>query len=170
MRRIVAELFSTLDGVVEGPETWHGPHHDDEVDRAVMAGMDEADALLVGRRTYEDHAAYWPTADGAMAERMNAFRKYVVTSSDAPLEWANTEPLPGLDEVAGLDGTLLVTGSPTLVRGLLARGLLDELRLVIDPIAAGSGGRLFDAPVSFERAASRAFPSGSVSITYRPVR
>lgn len=170
MRKIVAELFSTLDGVVEGPEKWHGPHHDDEVDRAVMAGMDEADALLVGRRTYADHASYWPTADGAMADRMNAFRKYVVTSSDAPLEWANSTRLPGLGEVAGLDGTLLVTGSPTLVRGLLAGGLLDELRLVVDPVVAGSGARLWETPGSFERVACRPFPSGSVSITYRPVR
>ncbi|MGI5204878.1 dihydrofolate reductase family protein [Spirillospora sp. CA-108201] len=136
-------------------------------DEAFQA-LDEADALLAGRRTYAGRASYWPAAGGAMADRMNAFREYVVTSTDAPLEWADSTRLSGLGEVAEPDGTLLVTGSPTLVRGLLAGGLLDEPRLVVDPVVAGSGARLFETPGSFERVACRPFPSGRGGRPRRP--
>ena len=176
MKKIVSELFMTLDGVVTGPEKWHSPYHDQEMDRAIEAGMAAADTLLLGRRTYEEHAGYWPTATGSMADLMNGLPKVVLSTTLTAPEWRDTSVITTLDEVARLkegpgEGPILITGSPTLVRALLRNGLLDELRLLIDPIVAGSGAgsgaRLFeDRPFAFERVATEAFPSGGLSVTY----
>ncbi|WP_242891051.1 dihydrofolate reductase family protein [Actinomadura litoris] len=175
MKKIVSELFMTLDGVVGSPEKWHSPYHDQEMDRAIQAGLAAADVMLLGRRTYEEHASYWPEATGAMADRMNAMPKIVLSSTLTDPTWQNTGIITTLDDAAHLkhesgDGPILITGSPTLVRTLLHKGLLDELRLIIDPIVAGSGARLFDGRrFGLEHVTTLALPSGSLSITYAPI-
>ena len=181
MRKIVAGLFISLDGVVEAPDRWRSRHFTSEMADALTVGVAEADAILLGRRLYQEFAAYWPQqgSEVTMADFLNLTPKYVVSSTlDTPLEWANSrlvtgdlaEALTKLKEQAGKN--IQVPGSPTLVRSLLREGLLDELSLWIFPVVVGSGMRLFDGTtgdVELELVGSRTFSSGVLSATYRPV-
>jgi dihydrofolate reductase len=166
--RIVVYEFMSLDGVVQapgGPEEdtengfahggWSGPYFDPDVmGTAFDASLDEAEALLFGRRTWQGMAAAWPERAGdPFADKMNALKKYVVsrTLAEDDLTWNNTELIPGdraLEEIAVLrdreGGNVLLWGSPTLVRSLLAEGLVDELNLMIEPIVLGGGKRVFE--------------------------
>jgi dihydrofolate reductase len=167
--RIVVAEFISLDGVVQapgGPEEdtdggfahggWSHQFFDPEVmGGAFNAALTEAEALLFGRRTWQTMAAAWPERAGdPFADRMNAIPKYVVSStlSDDQLTWPNTTRIPGDEAVARLrtlhqtaGGSLLVMGSPTLVRTLLREGLVDELRLMIEPVLLGGGKSIFPA-------------------------
>jgi hypothetical protein len=95
MRKITAELFSTLDGIVSGPQHWHGPYFSEEAGRQTEESLANSDLMLLGANTYDEHAGYWPTADGRMAELMNGIAKLVVTSRSEPLEWSNSTRLSG---------------------------------------------------------------------------
>ncbi len=165
--RIVVNEFMSLDGVVQAPggaeeDTdggftnggWSAPYFDPEVmGAAIGAGMEKADALLFGRRTWTTMAAAWPARAGdPYADRMNEIKKYVVsrTLGEDDLTWNNTSLIPGdraLDEIealteqAGRD--ILVWGSSKLVTSLLVAGLVDELNLMIEPILLGGGKRIF---------------------------
>lgn len=181
MRKIVAGLFISLDGVVEAPDRWRSRHFTSEMADALTVGVEEADAILLGRRLYQEFAAYWPQqgSEVTMADFLNLTPKYVVSATlDTPLEWANShlvtgdlaEALTKLKEQPGKN--IQVPGSPTLVRSLLREGLLDELSLWIFPVVVGSGMRLFDGTtgdVELELVGSRTFSSGVLSATYRPV-
>jgi dihydrofolate reductase len=176
MRNINAWLFTTLDGVVEAPEKW--VHSDDEMFAAIEADYALADALLLGRRTYEIFAGSWPErgSDVPNAEWMNTTRKYVASTTLRSPQWQNTtviegdlaEMLTGLKAAPGKN--IMVNGSATLVRSLMRAGLLDELRLFVHPVVAGSGTRLFgDATrADLTLTHTQAYPSGVVSLTYRP--
>ncbi|MBC2778593.1 dihydrofolate reductase family protein [Parasphingopyxis marina] len=163
MRRIIASAFVSLDGVIQGPG---GPLEDptggfdeggwvfklwdegvEEVIGALFAGDYD---LLLGRRTYDIFAAYWPYVEGEEAGMGQAFtraNKYVLTRGDRPLDWENSHRLASIDDVAALkqgDGPdLVIQGSSTLYPGLLAAGLIDRLTLVIFPVTLGGGKRLF---------------------------
>ena len=165
--RIVIVEFISLDGVVQapgGPEEdtdggfphggWSHPFFDPEVVGGAFANaLNEAEALLFGRRTWQTMAAAWPERAGdPFADQMNAIPKYVVsqTLGDNELTWSNTTRIPGDQAVARLrelhatdGGDLLVMGSPTLVRTLLREGLVDELRLMIEPVILGGGKTIF---------------------------
>ncbi len=182
MRKIVAAEFMSLDGVVEAPEKWHFPYFDDEMGQAVGEGFATSDAMLMGRVLYEEWAAYWPRQnpeENPIAAHINGIRKYVVsTTLEEPLEWNNSTLIKGdvaegiakIKEQPGKDIT--VSGSGALVRSLLEYGLLDELKLMVHPIIVGSGKRLFEdggGRKSLELVDSRAFATGVVYLTYRPV-
>jgi dihydrofolate reductase len=165
--RIVVNEFMSLDGVVQapgGPDEdrdggfanggWSAPYFDVEVmGAAINAGMEDADALLFGRRTWTTMAAAWPGRAGdPYADQMNAIKKYVVsrTLTEDDLTWNNTTLIPGdraAAEVAALrerDGRdVLIWGSASLATALLAEGLVDELNLMIEPILLGGGKRIF---------------------------
>ncbi|WP_181782798.1 dihydrofolate reductase family protein [Pseudonocardia pini] len=156
MREIVVSEFVTLDGVMEAPggepthphTDWVPPHSTPELFAFKAGEVDAADALLLGRTTYESFAGAWPGYEGPMAERMNTMPKFVATSRPAELTW-NATALAG-DVVAAVTdlkktdgGPLLVNGSATLVRTLLAAGLVDELRLQVFPVAIGGGLRFW---------------------------
>ncbi|WP_326657690.1 dihydrofolate reductase family protein [Streptomyces sp. NBC_00385] len=167
--RVVINEFISLDGVVQAPggaeeDTdggfahggWSHPFFDPEVvGGAFDNAMSSAEALLFGRRTWQNMAGAWPGRAGdPFADRMNAIPKYVVTDTlgDDDLTWNNTERIPGkqfagrVQELRAKDGgNLLVMGSPTLVRSLLGEGLVDELRLVIMPVLLGGGKSIFPA-------------------------
>ena len=136
--------------------------------------IDEAEAHLLGRVTYESFAGAWPQREGPMAEKLNAMPKYVVTSTGDELEWNNstaitTSDIPKLKEQ--LDGPLLVAGSRTLVHWLLQNRLVDELRLMVFPVAVGSGFRVFpDSPdkLDLELVDAQTFETGVQANTYRP--
>jgi dihydrofolate reductase len=168
--RVVITQFISLDGVTQapgGPEEdteggfvhggWTAPHFDDEVvGGGFAAALEQADALLFGRRTWQVMAAAWPTRAGdRFADRMNSIRKYVVTGTLGDEEtraWENTVRLPGAefpDRVRALreqeGGDLVVMGSASLARALLAAGLVDELRLMQMPVVLGGGKSIFPA-------------------------
>jgi dihydrofolate reductase len=178
MRKIVAGLFMTLDGVVESPEKWQFAYFNDEVGQAVGSAMAEADTMLLGRRTYQEFAAYWPhqTSDAPFADYMNNTPKLVVSTTLDAVEWQNSTLINGnvVEEIAKLKQqpgkNISITGSATLVRSLLRVGLLDELSLLVHPIVVGAGQRLFEGgdqlPLTLVR--SQTFSTGVVALAYQP--
>jgi len=176
MGHITSGLFISLDGVIESPETWHFPYFNDEMGAAVGELMSGNDAMLLGRQTYDEFAAYWPTADPAdpMTAAMNGSRKYVVSSSLAEATWENSTVVSG-DVAAELtalkqENTLGTTGSATLVRSLLTLGLVDELHLLVHPIVVGHGKKLFadGETVPLELVSSTTFSTGVLHLVYAP--
>ena len=181
MRKIVAGLFMSLDGVVESPERWQMPYFNDEMGRAISAQMASSDALLLGRRTYEEFAAFWPNqpSDAPFADYMNPTPKLVVSTTLDSVEWDNSTLLTG--DVAAQLATLKqqpgknlnVSGSGTLVRWLLSEGLLDELRLMVCPVVVGRGRHLFEDGGdnrTLTLVDTTTFSTGVLSLTYQPVR
>jgi dihydrofolate reductase len=188
MGKIVVTEFISLDGVIEDPGGSEDYRHGgwtfeidrgEEGDKFKLDELVEAEAQLLGRVTYEGFAAAWPTMeDGAgFAEKMNAMPKYVVSSTLQEASWENTTVLSGelADEVARLhrevDGVILVAGSAQLVQGLLARDLVDELRLMVFPVLLGEGKRLF-GDVSEKKPLrltdSKTLGEGIALLTYEP--
>jgi dihydrofolate reductase len=179
MRKIVAGLFISLDGVVEAPETWTGPYFNEEVGQTVGSLIAAGDTLLLGRMTYEGFAASFGDQTGGMADTMNAFPKVVVSTSLDEATWQNStlikdnvaEEITTLKQQPG--GTINMSGSGTLVAWLLRQGLLDELDLLVFPLVVGHGKRLFEgkgAQVPLTLAGSTAFSNGVLHLTYRPAQ
>ena len=158
MGKIVVTEFMSLDGVVEAPGGGESFRHGgwsfeiergEEGDKFKLDETLSAEALLLGRVTYEGFAAAWPSRDGDFADKFNAMPKYVVSSTLEEPEWNNTTVLEGdvAEAVAKLreeqDGDIVVHGSPQLVQVLVEHDLVDEYRLMVFPIVLGSGKRLF---------------------------
>ena len=158
MGRIVVTEFVSLDGVVEAPGGGEDFKHGGwsfEIERGDEGNQFKADegiaaeALLLGRVTYEGFAAAWPSRDGEFADKFNSMPKYVVSSTLEDPEWNNTTVLKGdvAEEVTRLkqelSGDIYIHGSPQLVQTLIERDLVDELRLMVFPVVLGSGKRLF---------------------------
>ena len=182
MRKVVAGLFMSLDGVVESPGEWGFQYMDAEMSEGIAAGVAQADAVLLGRRTYLQFAELWPGQPDSvpMAAFLNKAPKYVVSSTlREPLAWTNSRLIKGdlvaeLEKLKGQPGkNIQVPGSPRLVRSLLRAGLMDEISLSICPVVVGSGMRLFDGmteKVVLKLVSSRALRTGAVGVTYEPVR
>ncbi|QEU83343.1 dihydrofolate reductase family protein [Streptomyces subrutilus] len=184
MRKIVAELFISLDGVVEAPDQWHFPYYNAEMGAAVDAVLGRADTLLLGRSTYEGFAGVWPGREAAggedapFAATLGDARKIVVSSRPLELPWRNSERLTGdlVEAVTALKrepgGTpIAISGSVSVVRQLLAAGLLDELQLLVHPIVVGKGMRLFPEgapPVPLELLSAQTFETGVLNLFYAP--
>ena len=186
MSRIVVTEFVTLDGVFEDPGGSEGSdrggwafqfERGEDGDQFKVDETMGSDALLLGRRTFEEFAKHWPSRDGDFADKFNGLTKYVVSSTldDPESVWSNSRVI-GIEEIAGLreaeGGDVVVHGSGKLVGALIERGLVDELRLMVFPTLLGGGRRLFEelpAPASLELAESRSVgPDGVVLLTYRP--
>jgi len=177
MGKIVSYYFISLDGVVEAPDQWHFPYFDDEMGEAVGKGFETTEAMLMGRVLYEEWASYWPTSeDEPIATTFNNMPKYVVSESLEEATWNNTSIISG-DVAAGLgdlkdtiEGDITVSGSATLVRWLLANGLLDQLNLLVHPLVVGQGQRLFeDTPTHPLRLVSHeTFGTGVLNLAYAP--
>ncbi|GAA3809939.1 dihydrofolate reductase family protein [Cellulomonas soli] len=184
MATIVSTLFISLDGVVEIDPAWHFPYFDEHMGAAVTEDYEGADVLLLGRVTYDSFAGAWPERESAggvdapFAATLGDTRKVVATRGHQELGWRNAERLHGdlveavttLAAEPGLN-KILVPGSISLVRQLLAAGVLDELRLLVHPVAARKGERLFDEgepiyPLHLLR--SEIFPTGVVRLVYAP--
>ncbi len=179
MRKIVAGLYMSLDGVVDSPDGWQYPYLNDELQEMIDAEIAQADAVLLGTRTYLDFARLWPGkgSDTLMAGFMNSAPKYIVSSSLDTLEWANSTLLTGdlAKELVALrqepGKNILIPGSPTLVRSLLRGGLLDELSLAICPIVVGTGMHLFDEIIDHVGLTLHKcgfLGTGVLWVTYRP--
>lgn len=171
---IKSGLFISLDGVIEAPETWHFPYFNDQMGAVVGGLMNESDATLIGRHTYDGFAAYWPTADpdDPFTAVMNGARKYVVSHTLTDPTWENTSVISGdvAAELAKLktDTRLGTTGSATLVRWMLEQGLVDELHLLVHPIVVGHGKKLFGdgATVPLKLISSTTFDTGVLHLVY----
>jgi dihydrofolate reductase len=185
MRKLIVSEFVTLDGVIEAPGGEPGHPHSGwvfdfmspEQEQYKLEEVREAEALLLGRKTYEGFAAAWPERGGEFAEKMNAMPKYVASTSLRDPEWNNTSMLEGdvaraVSELKRADGgPLLVAGSRTLLHTLLGEALVDELRLMVFPVILGSGARWYpESPekTKLQLVDSRAFASGVVVQTYMP--
>jgi dihydrofolate reductase len=181
MRKVIASVYSSLDGVMARPERWSLKYWSDQSDEYAHAQLFGCDALLLGRRTYEGFAAAWPTMtdESGFAERMNSMPKYVVTSTLDQAEWTNSTILPGklADDVADLKARsgrdILVYGSAQLVDGLVSEGLLDELRIWLHPVLVGSTDpedHLFGAGThgALDLADVKTLPTGVVILSYTP--
>jgi dihydrofolate reductase len=176
MRKIVAGLFISLDGVIEDANEWTGPYFNGEVGRAVGSMIAAQDAMLLGRVTYDAFAAHWPYQTGEMAEAMNGTAKYVVSGTLTAADWQNTTLIPrdrAAEQIAELKRqpgkNIGMTGSGTLISWLLREGLLDELHLLVFPVVLGHGKRLFAEPggkVPLKLAGSAAYETGVVHLTY----
>ncbi len=180
MRKVTAGLFLSLDGVTESPEKWQLPYFNDEMGEAVGVAMAAADAMLLGRVTYQEFASYWPgvsAEEEPFADYMNNTPKYVVSRTlEGPLEWNNSTLTKGnlVEEISRLkqqsDKNIGITGSVTLVQSLLQEDLLDELGLMIHPVVVGSGKRIFEGwgePKGLTLVDSKTFSTGVVYLTYR---
>ncbi|MGR6319829.1 dihydrofolate reductase family protein [Micromonospora soli] len=183
MRKIVAGLFISLDGVVEAPDQWHFPYYNDEMGAAVDATLGAADTLLLGRRTYDSFAGAWPDREAAggedapFAKKLGDARKIVLSHRPLQFTWRNSEQLPGefVAAVTALKGepggTIGMSGSVSVVRQLLAAGLLDELHLLVHPIAVRSGMRLFEEgeeAIPLRLVSTQTFTTGVLNLVYAP--
>lgn len=182
MRKIIAGLLISLNSVVESPEIWGWSQYmNDEMSEGILAGIAQADAVLLGRRTYLEFAKLWPnqSSDVPMADFLNSSPKYVVSSTLDTLAWQPATLIRGnlaeeimkLKQLSGKN--ILIPGSPTLVWSLLRAGLLDELSLNICPVVVGSGMRLFNgiiSEVNLKLVDSKILSNGVLGVTYRPIQ
>ena len=191
MRRIVGSAFISLDGVIQAPGGptedptggfdeggWVFKVWDDGIEETLGALFTEPYDLLLGRRTYDIFAAFWPYAEGPeapMGEAFTAANKYVLTRGQPALDWANSHRLANIAAVAALkqgDGPdLIIQGSSTIYPGLLAAGLIDRLTLMTFPLTLGKGKRLFGdgTPTGLLRIVDhKVTPKGTVIATYEP--
>ena len=191
MRTIRIIEHISLDGVIQGPggpeeDTgngfnhggWAFPFHDEQAGAAIVAAQGQGFDLLLGRKTYDIFAGYWPKQAGPMADSLNGAKKFVATHRPDSLGWGPVESL-GTDVAAGIGKVkqavgpdLIVWGSSTLTPMLIAKGLADEVVLLVFPVMIGRGKRIFSDgvdPSALKLIESKATPEGVVISTYRPV-
>ena len=190
MRRVIAAGFVSLDGVMQapgGPEEdptggfahggWSFPYWDEAMGGWMGESFAKPFDLLLGRKTYEIFAAHWPFTEEPPAGLFNSITKYVATSSNEPLAWANSVRLEGDVPAAvarlkmGEGADLVTQGSSVLVQSLLEAGLVDELRLMIFPVLLGRGKRLLgerSQPGELELVSSQISTTGVILAVYRP--
>jgi dihydrofolate reductase len=186
--RIVEHI--SLDGVVQGPGGpgedpeggfdhggWAFPHHDEASGAAIVAAQGQGFDLLLGRKTYDIFAGYWPKQAGPMADSLNGAKKFVATHRPESLGWGPVEGLgadiaDGIRKVKQAGGPdLIVWGSSTLTPLLIAEGLADEVVLLVFPVLIGRGKRIFSdlaPPSELKLIESKATPSGVIISSYQP--
>jgi dihydrofolate reductase len=184
MAKLISTLFISADGVAEIDPDWHFPYFDANMGRAVTEDYETADVLLIGRVTYDSFAGAWPgrelagEEDAPLAKQLGDMRKVVVSRQPLEFTWRNSE-LAGGDLVeavtalkadAGVRG-ILIPGSISVLQQLLAAGLVDELRLLVHPVAARKGRKLFDdgdTPYHLTVTKTETFPTGVIRVIYTP--
>ncbi|NTJ64411.1 dihydrofolate reductase family protein [Agrobacterium rhizogenes] len=192
MRKVIAATFISLDGAMQapgGPDEdptggfeyggWVFPYSDEETGKALFELFEKPFDLLLGRKTYDIFAAFWPYVEGddPIADRFNSVIKYVATHGDADLKWNKSQSL-GKDVVAGIkelkaeEGPdLLIQGSGDLIQTLLRHGLIDEFKLMIFPVVLGGGKKLFAGgavPAAMKLLRTHSSPTGVIFATYKP--
>jgi dihydrofolate reductase len=180
LRKVIAGLFTSIDGVVDAPHQWNTPYLNEQIGQTIASSLAQADLLMLATKTYKEFAAFWPhQTNNPLAGLMNNKRKCIVSNSLKTLEWQNSTLISGknlvaevikLKEQAGND--IWVPGSPALVRSLIQADLLDQLRVIICPVVVGAGARLFDditPKTAFKIADAMTISTGAVQLTYVPV-
>jgi dihydrofolate reductase len=177
MRKVVAYMLVSVDGVAEDPDQFLF-----EFDEVMQANLGKVigtqDTVLLGRKMYDAWSSYWPKSDSQpFADFINNVHKYVATATPLTRDWTNAETIQGpVDDFvrelkSGDGGDIGVHGSISLTQSLLAAGLVDEVRLLVAPRVVGSGRRLFEEGVthSLELVQSTGSPSGSLLVHYNIV-
>ena len=177
MRTVVVYELLSLDGVAEAPDTFFG--WDDALDARLAAAIATQDAVVLGRRSYDEWAQFWPGSEiEPFATFINGVRKYVATSTPLDRDWANTSVIDGglVEFVRDLKqqpgGDIGIHASISVVQALLAAGVVDELRVSIGPMIVGRGRRLLDGSPSIrlEMIRSEVSPTGYLLVDYRVIR
>jgi dihydrofolate reductase len=179
MRNVIVSMFVSLDGVTEAPEKWSLKFWNDDIAKFKHDELFAADALLLGRVTFEVFAASWPSrTDDEYADRMNSIRKVVASTTLEPPEWNNSTLIKAdvasevskLKQQGGRD--ILVFGSTSLLSTLMEHDLVDEYRLLVYPIVLGKGKRLFKdgSAAKLKFAGAKALGSDAVLLSYAPVK
>jgi dihydrofolate reductase len=191
MGKLIVNTFTTLDGIMQAPGMpgedpeggfnhggWQVPYFDEESGQVMSEGMAAFDALLLGRKTYEIFAGYWPytPSDDPIAKMLNEAPKYVASRTLDTLTWQNSTLLKGdiADEVARLKESyneIHTSGSGNLVQSLMRQSLVDQYNLWVYPVLLGSGKRLFGdgtVPTALRLVESRTFGNGAVMLSYVP--
>jgi dihydrofolate reductase len=172
MSRIVVQTFASLDGVIDAaPETAFLPYNDDEVGDEAFKLLTSADALLLGRNTFEGLAQAWRSQTGRLADAINAIPKYVLSRTLKRAEGWGEASVVAYDAVPALRArlNLVMYGCGPLARRLAADGLLDAAQIYLAPVAVGGGGRLFgdaDELLELRLDEARTFPAGAIRLTY----
>lgn len=183
MRRVILFNMITLDGYFEGPGAnidWH--HVDEEFNQFAVEQLESAGGLIFGRVTYQGMAEYWPTltaleTDPMVAEKMNRLPKYVFSRTLDRVDWHNSHLFKGeaAAEVAKLKqesgGDLYIFGSGNLATPLIRAKLVDEIRLIVNPVAIGSGTAMFkdiEEPLELKLLRAQVFRNGNVLLVYEP--
>ena len=176
MGKLVAVSYVTLDGVFEEP-AWSGPYFNEELSNWQADNLREADALLLGRRTYEGFKAAWPQMEaetGFFGVRMNSMPKHVATTTLTEPEWNATflagELADAVTELKTEPANLLINGSASLVNYLTRHNLIDEYRIMIYPVVTGEGRKLWDdgTKIALKHTGSWTTTTGVEVITYVP--
>jgi dihydrofolate reductase len=177
VRKVVAYELLSLDGVAEKPDAFFADW-DDAMEANLGAVIAPQDSVILGRRSYEEWAGFWPGSDiEPFATFINGVAKYVATSRPLEQTWANTTVIDGdlvefvRDLRNGPGADIGIHASISVAQALLAAGLVDELRLVIAPVIAGSGRRLLDgvSPIRLESIGSTTSPAGYLLLHYRVI-
>lgn len=178
MRKITSYLFISLDGVVEAPDRFVRGELYEDFDPLIEDVIAEQDAVLLGRRTFEEWSCFWPSANiEPFASFINNTPKYVASQSLRLPNWANSHVISGglKDEISALKeapGKVIgVHGSVSLVQSLLTNGLVDELRFTLCPVVAGWGRRLLShegEPIQLKLLSSQVTPKGLQYMTFQP--
>lgn len=191
MGNVVVDMFTTLDGVIQGPGSptedtgggfnqggWQAPYLDEESAELITRNIERTDALLLGRKTYDIFASYWPNAPkDPISTKLNAVPKYVASRTLKQVDWHNSSLIKGnmADEVPKITqehGEVHVIGSANLVQTLLRHDLVDRFNLWVYPVILGEGKRLFvqgAMPSALELVRSATFSKGAVLLEYRRV-
>jgi dihydrofolate reductase len=174
MRRLIVSALVSLDGVQSDPRSWASAYFDEEATEEALAGLLRAEAMLMGRGTYEYFAPAWPQTPGPYAARLNAMKKYVFSETLTSAEWNNAEIIRGkvpeavsrLKEQDGAD--LIIYGFGQLAHNLLAHDLVDTLNISVHPIILGEGSQNFPRGDRFTLSLSEveSHATGVVSLTY----
>lgn len=191
MGKLVVDMFVTLDGVVQSPggpqeDTdggfphggWQAPLLDEESGQHIRQNLDRMDALVLGRKTYDIFAGYWPKApaDDPIAAKLNAVPKYVASRTLSKVDWNNASLIGGdlkeaIMRIKADHDEVHVIGSSDLVQSLLRLDVIDRLTLYVYPIVLGTGKRLFEEnapPTALKLIESRPFSGGAILMTYEP--
>jgi dihydrofolate reductase len=184
MAKLISTLFISADGIAEIDPDWHFPYFDENMGRAVTEDYDTADVLLIGRVTYDSFAGAWPDREAAggddagFAKQLGDMRKVVASRQSLDFTWRNSELVDGdlVEAVTALKADpsvegILIPGSISVVQQLLAAGLVDELRLLVHPVAARKGRKLFDdgeTPTHLRVTATEVYPTGVIRVIYAP--
>ena len=184
MAKLISTLFISADGIAEIDPDWHFPYFDENMGRAVGEDYDTSDVLLIGRETYDSFAGAWPDREAAggddagFAKQLGDMRKVVASRTSPEFTWRNSELVDGdlVEAAAALKADpavkgILIPGSISVVQQLLAAGLVDELRLLVHPVAARKGRKLFDdgeAPTHLRVASTEVYPTGVIRVICAP--
>ena len=179
MRKLVASLMISMDGVVESPGNWQFDYFDNEMFGEMNSSINPSDAVLLGRKTYEEWNQDWPNSKHEpYASYINNVQKFVISKSLKQVEWGKFKNISLINhdlvkEIKRMKilpgGKINVAGSPTLVFSLLESNLLDSLTLIIFPVIVGKGKKLFKEDISIKRMKlihSKETPKGVIILTY----